>query len=111
MRWRLVVATWGEAMPRSLEDILAHADEYADWFEQYEPQPGDERDPAPFHALRDAVERRAEAERGMLEAVRHARAARYSWGLIGIALGTSGEAARQRYARLVAPAHGGHSPA
>jgi hypothetical protein len=98
-------------MPRSLEYILAHADEYADWFEQYEPQPGDERDVGAFTALRDAVEKRATAERTMLEAVRQARAAKYSWGLIGIALGTSGEAARQRYARLVAPAPDGHSSA
>jgi hypothetical protein len=34
-------------MPRSLEEILAHADELADAFEAYDPEPGDEgRHPA-----------------------------------------------------------------
>ena len=30
-------------MPRSIQDILDHADELAARFEEYEPEPGDER--------------------------------------------------------------------
>lgn len=30
-------------MPRSIQDILDHADELAARFENYEPEPGDER--------------------------------------------------------------------
>lgn len=84
-------------MPRSVDEILAHADELADRFETYEPDPGDERDVAPLHALRAAVGNRADSERHVRIAVDQARTAGYSWAIIGSMLGTSGEAARQRY--------------
>lgn len=48
-------------------------------------------------AVRLAALRRAEAERGLAEAIRVARNDRVSWQAIGQAAGTSGEAARQRY--------------
>jgi hypothetical protein len=82
-------------MPRTVQDILDHSDELAKRFEDYQPAPGDERDPEAFAALRRAVESRAEAERSIAEAV--ARACGYSWRTIGSIIGTSGEAARQRY--------------
>ena len=44
--------------------------------------------------------RRAQAERDVSEAVAVARAERHSWAAIGAMLGTSGEAARQRYGHL-----------
>ena len=84
-------------MPRTREEILAHADELARRFENYEPREDDKRDPAPLHALRSAVQTAAEAERTIVEAVEAARAAGYSWALIGSQLGTSGEAARQKF--------------
>jgi hypothetical protein len=40
---------------------------------------------------------RSNAERSIKTAVDNARAHGYSWALIGSLLGTSGEAARQRY--------------
>ncbi len=89
-------------MPRSVEEILKHADELAARFEDYEPDPGDERDPSAVAALRTAVLERSAAERHLLEAVRQARAANLSWSAIGALVGTSGEAARQRYANKVA---------
>ncbi len=89
-------------MPRSIDDILAHADELAKRFEAYEPDAGDERDPAAFAALREAVLTRSAAEQSMFAAVEAARAAGYSWALIGSLLGTSGEAARQRFGRASA---------
>lgn len=84
-------------MPRSVQDILDHADELAKRFEDYEPADGDERDPAVFTALRDAVLSRSNAERAVKAAVDEARRHDYSWAFIGSLIGTSGEAARQRY--------------
>ncbi len=88
-------------MPRTREEILAHADELAKRFEDYEPREDDKRDPAPLHALRSAVQAVADAERSIVEAVATARDADYSWALIGAQLGTSGEAARQKYGNRI----------
>ena len=84
-------------MPRTVQDILDHADELAARFEDYEPDPGDERDPAVFTVLRHAVLARSDAERAVKDAVDQARQHGYSWTFIGTLLGTTGEAARQRY--------------
>ena len=85
------------AVPRSVEDILKHADELAKRFEDYEPEAGDERDTDAARALRQAVTARSDAERWIRDAVGQARQAGMSWALIGSLIGTSGEAARQRY--------------
>ncbi len=84
-------------MPRTLQDIVAHGDELAKRFEEYEPSPGDELDPEAFIALREAAASRARSESSIIEAVALARRHGYSWRIIGSLLGTSGEAARQRY--------------
>jgi hypothetical protein len=84
-------------MPRSVQHILDHADELARRFEAYEPEAQDERDPEVFAALRDAAVSRSAAEQSIKTAVDEARAHGYSWAFIGSVLGTSGEAARQRY--------------
>ncbi len=84
-------------MPRSLEQILTQADELADYFERHEPHRGEFRDAAALRAVRIAALRRARAEADVAEAVEHARADGHSWQSIGALLGTSGEAARQRY--------------
>ncbi len=83
-------------MPRSLQEILEHADELGRRFEDHEPS--DVRDAAPLHAIREAVTERAASERRIAEAVASAREAGVSWSAIGSMLGTSGEAARKRYA-------------
>jgi len=85
------------AMPRTVREILDHGDELAARFEAYDPEPGDERDPGVIGELRSAAVARADAERSLQQAVVHAREQRYSWQVIGSLLGTSGEAARQRY--------------
>lgn len=87
------------AMPRSVDDILKHADELAKRFEEYELKPEDERDPDALNALRRAVTARSDAERSIQDAVGAARQAGLSWALIGSEIGTSGEAVRQRYGR------------
>lgn len=82
-------------MPRSIEEILDQADELAARFEKWEP--GETQDATELRAVRDAFLRRAESERHLAEAVGAARAAGHSWAAIGTMVGTSGEAARQRY--------------
>ncbi len=89
-------------MPRSVDEILAHADELAARFEGYEPNPADEVDAEAVALLRAAVAERSEAERHLLDAVTRARKVGMSWAAIGTLVGTSGEAARQRYASKVA---------
>ena len=84
-------------MPRSVDDILKHADELARRFEDYEPHAQDERDPDAVTSLRGAVNARSDAERSVRDAVGQARQGGLSWALIGSMIGTSGEAARQRY--------------
>lgn len=89
-------------MPRTVDEILQHADELAARFEGYEPRTGDELDSGAVASLRTAVAERSEAERHMVDAVRRAREAGLSWSAIGSFVGTSGEAARQRYSSKVA---------
>jgi hypothetical protein len=86
-------------MPRSREDIIKHAEELALHFEE-----GFQPDGTPEEAeLRAAVFRRAQAEREIGEAIEAAREAKVPWHRIGEALGTSGEAARQRYSDAAPP--------
>ena len=84
-------------MPRTVQDILDHADELAKRFEEYEPLASDERNPQVFTELCEAVLSRSAAERTIKDAVEHAREHGYTWASIGSLIGTSGEAARQRY--------------
>lgn len=89
-------------MPRSVEEILQHADELAARFENYEPSDSDELDSSAVALLRKAIQARSSAERSVIEAIRAARQSGMSWSAIGTFIGTSGEAARQRYADKVA---------
>lgn len=90
-------------MPRSIQEILDHADELAQRFEDYEPAEGDEISVAEL-LLRRAVLARARSERQVLDAVLTARSDGMSWAAIGAILGTSAQAAQQRYAGLTDPA-------
>lgn len=89
-------------MPRSLEELMASADEYADQFEAYEPRDQDRGHEPPVLALRRAAYRKTLIERELAETVHAARQHGVSWRQIGEAIGTSGEAARQRYGDKVA---------
>lgn len=89
-------------MPRSLQEILDNADELAKRFADYEPNTADERDPEPHNALVAAVQARAQAELDIADAVRRARLAGYTWAHIGALLGTTGQAASQRYGQHLA---------
>lgn len=85
-------------MRRSIEELIARADELADEFENYEPKVEDFDAPLPpLMAVRLAAWRRDAAERDLATAVADARERDTSWRAIGEAIGTTGEAARQRY--------------
>lgn len=87
-------------MPRSIQEILDHADELATRFEDFEPQPGDER-PLEEYLLERATIARARGEQQVLDAVATARSKGMSWQRIGDILGTSAQAAQQRYGAAV----------
>ncbi|MFN8075419.1 MAG: hypothetical protein U0Q15_08380 [Kineosporiaceae bacterium] len=86
-------------MPKSLAEIREHADELAAAFESFQPSPDTELDADTYNALRAAVLARADAEQAVADGVAAARRAGFTWALIGGLIGTSGEAARQRYGR------------
>jgi hypothetical protein len=87
-------------MPRSIQEILDHADELAERFEDHEPAEGDERSVEEYLLQRAALAR-ARSERQILDAVASARAAGVTWSRIGELLGTSAQAAQQRYGAIV----------
>ena len=86
-------------MPRSAQEILDQADELAARFEDRDPEPGSGDDAGALRGLRVAFRNRADAEKQLADAVDVARAEGHSWASIGAMVGTSGEAARQRYSR------------
>jgi hypothetical protein len=87
-------------MPRSIQEILDHGDELAERFEEYEPKAGDER-VLEEYLLERATIARARSERQIVEAVTAARSKGLSWQRIGDILGTSAQAAQQRYGAAV----------
>lgn len=84
-------------MPRTIDQIIARAEGLAARFEEHEPASETIRDAEALRQVRNAFLARAEAEQFVREAVRNARAEGHSWASIGAMVGTSGEAARQRY--------------
>lgn len=90
-------------MPRTTAEILAHADELAARFENHTPDPANIRDAATLRELAKAVVDAAAAERAVHAAVTAARGDGHTWDAIGAQLGTSGEAARQRFGPPATP--------
>jgi len=86
-------------MARSIQEILDHADELAQRFENYEPAAGDEVGIAEYQLRRAAIAR-ARSERQVVDAVQTARRAGVSWTHIGRELGVSAQAAQQRYGEI-----------
>ncbi len=86
-------------MPRSIQDILDHADELAKRFDDFDPDQAKEI-PVEEYLLQRAVVARARSEQQLLDNVVAARAAGLSWQKIGTLLGTSAQAAQQRYGMI-----------
>jgi hypothetical protein len=87
-------------MPRSIQEILDHGDELASRFEEYDPKAGDERVVEEYLLERATIDR-ARSERQIVDAVVAARGKGLSWQRIGDILGTSAQAAQQRYGAAV----------
>lgn len=83
-------------MPRSIQEILDHADELAQRFEDLDSDEAKEI-PVEEYLLQRAVVTRARSEQQLVEAVARARTAGLSWQRIGALIGTSAQAAQQRY--------------
>jgi urease accessory protein UreF len=88
-------------MPRSLQEILDHAEELSRIAEEFEPTDEQLAYGGELAAVYRAVRETTQAEVALAEAVSQAKAAGAPWKAIGAVVGTSGEAARQRYAHLV----------
>ena len=88
-------------MPRTMEEIRTHAEKLARRMAEYEPNEEQRAHAEPLADVHQAVIARADAEDQLLAAVRAARARGVPWASIGAVVGTSGEAARQRYGRFV----------
>jgi hypothetical protein len=84
-------------MPRTTQEIVSRADKLAKRFEDHEPNSENISDAAALRRVRRAFLRRAATEQAVVDAVHAARDDGHSWAAIGAMLGTSGEAARQRY--------------
>jgi hypothetical protein len=90
-------------MPRTVQEILSQADILAKQFEADDLGPGTTVDGAPLRSVRRAFDDLARAQERLAEAVSIARWHGHSWAAIGGMLGTSGEAARQRYRTEASP--------
>jgi hypothetical protein len=89
-------------MPRSTKEIIDQADALAQRFEDHVPEASSLRSADTLHQVREAFLGRARAEADLLAVVEAARSDGQSWSAIGAMLGTSGEAARQRYRAVIA---------
>ncbi len=86
-------------MPRSVYEIIEQAEGLAERFESFEPGTKNRARGRALAAVHRAALSRARAEANLLDVVARARDDGHSWTAIGTMLGTSGEAARQRYGR------------
>lgn len=86
-------------MPRTIDEIISQAEALAARFEDYQSDADDVLDASALRELRDAFLARAEAEQRVTQAIAKSRANGHSWASIGAMVGTSGEAARQRYGK------------
>jgi hypothetical protein len=90
-------------VPRSSQEILDHAEELAQRFEDCAPSEDDER-PVEEYMLERAAVAQARGERQIVDVVVTARVQGISWQRIGEILGTSAQAAQQRYGAVIGSA-------
>lgn len=81
-------------MPRSVQDIIDSADELSKKFEDMTLEADGS---VALAAVHRAVVARSNSEAELAQAVNAARSEGRSWAQIAVFLGTSGEAARQKY--------------
>jgi hypothetical protein len=86
-------------MPKSSQQLINDLDALVQRFENYDPREEDRRDPQLYRNLEAAVRARAESEQAIVAAIAAMRADGDSWATIGWILGTTGQAAQQRYGK------------
>jgi len=86
-------------MPRTREQLEQAATEAEAWLDQLDPD-ATTAEISDLRAVTAAMNKVAAAQAELEAAVLAARAQGRSWGVIAIALGTSRQAARQRYEQL-----------
>lgn len=84
-------------MPRTREQLEQAAADASAWLDSLDPAATPAEDPRDLRAIAIAVRSVAAAEEQIAIAVAAARASGRSWGRIGMALGVSKQAARERY--------------
>jgi hypothetical protein len=84
-------------MPRTREQLEQAAAEAKAWLDQLDPETTPAEDISDLRAVAEAVVNVAAAQAHLEETVRAARKRGRSWGRIAMALGTSRQAARERY--------------
>lgn len=84
-------------MPRSIQEIIDHADALAKKFEAFDEDQAVDV-PVEEYLLQRAVVARARCEQQLIDAIARARAAGLTWQRVGSLIGTSAQAAQQRYA-------------
>lgn len=80
-----------------LAEIIARQDEMQRYAENYQPKPGDEISEPILLGIRDLAASRAATEQTLRGEIAKARIQGFSWRDIGVMIGTSAQAARQRY--------------
>jgi hypothetical protein len=88
-------------MPRTREELERAAAEAEAWLNSLNPDETPAEDAADLRRIGLAVIARADAETEIIHAVVDARRNGRSWGEIAMVLGTSKQAARERYGQLV----------
>lgn len=78
---------------------VKHEQAVEDWLDSAEPEPTDARDASHIRKIIAAAEALEAAETDLRAAVAAARAAGDTWDAIGVALGTSRQAAYQRFGK------------
>lgn len=79
------------------EDITQAADRLEHWLDELDPDTVEATNTEDLRAVAEAADAVAAAEARLREAVQIARAHEWSWNRIGVALGVSRQAARQRF--------------
>lgn len=84
-------------MPRTREQLEQAAAEAEAWLDNLDPESTAAEDVSDLRSVAEVVSRVAATQVELEEAVRAARAQGRSWGRIALALGTSRQAARERF--------------
>jgi hypothetical protein len=93
-------------LPRTRAELDQAAADAEAWLDSLDPETTPADDPADLRAIGQALRRAADSQTELAEAVAYARDAGRSWTLIGLVLGISKQAARERFGDTRPKRHG-----